>query len=99
MKVLLVLSIIISVVEFSNASIDCPEDFCQTVRCAPATRCNEETEIFVKYDNICICCDACYQKLYEGDRCRPITIESGPFMAICVDGLKCDKNGICVKSR
>ncbi|KAG5878746.1 hypothetical protein JTB14_021785 [Gonioctena quinquepunctata] len=97
MKVLLVLSIIVAVVEFSNSLIACPKDYCKTVKCTPVI-CNKETEIFVEKGGFCGCCDACYRKLYEGDRCITLAIGGGPFMARCVDGLKCGKNGTCVKS-
>ncbi|XP_074036352.1 uncharacterized protein isoform X2 [Leptinotarsa decemlineata] len=74
----------------------CPEDYCHTVKCAPA-HCNE-TQIFVEKGGTCGCCDACYTKLYENDRCRPLTIGT-PFMAKCVDGLVCDKDGTYMREK
>ncbi|KAG5867763.1 hypothetical protein JTB14_012380 [Gonioctena quinquepunctata] len=97
MKVLLVLSVIVAVVEFSNGLIVCTQDYCNTVEeCTPVS-CNNETEIFVEKGGFCGCCDACYRKLYEGDSCRQLTTGGGPLMARCVDGLKCGENGTCIK--
>ncbi|KAG5878744.1 hypothetical protein JTB14_021783 [Gonioctena quinquepunctata] len=96
MKVLLVLSIIVAVVEFSNGRIVCTKDYCHMVKCANV-KCNE-TEIFVEKGGTCGCCDACYKKLYEGDRCRPIDVGGAAFLARCVDGLECGEDGLCVKS-
>ncbi|KAG5878743.1 hypothetical protein JTB14_021782 [Gonioctena quinquepunctata] len=94
MNILLVQFLIILVIGFSNGFV-CTKQFCKS-ECAPVN-CNEETEIFVEKGSTCRCCDACYKKLYEGDRCKPMMPGGGAFLAKCVDGLKCGEYGKCVK--
>ncbi|CAG9860803.1 unnamed protein product [Phyllotreta striolata] len=95
MKFFYLLSILLCFI-YSIDCFLCPPDYCKQNSCNNEV-CDETKEMLVENGSICGCCDVCYKKLYEGERCVPLRRLSGPFKARCVDGFECGTELKCVK--
>ncbi|CAH1108774.1 unnamed protein product [Psylliodes chrysocephalus] len=96
MKVILSFAVLFAIYHHIDG-FACFPSFCEPMKCQTELVCNATTEIFVEKGSTCRCCDACYLKLNEGDKCVPRFHGGGAFLAKCADKLECGKDGTCIK--
>ncbi|CAG9826313.1 unnamed protein product [Diabrotica balteata] len=97
MKNIVLATIVLFAVYQSVDGIVCNHIYCSIFKCEESVVCNE-FEILVEKASFCGCCDACYEKLYQGQSCkRGILTVVFPSTQKCVNGLECSSEGKCDK--
>ena len=69
-------------------SIYCPDDFCNTVKCANAI-CKDDEKLS-ETGGVCNCCPICVKQIQPGEDCSLTMLLGGPRQAECTEGHRCD---------